>query len=302
MALDDVEQHCAEKDRVSDARHQYTVIAEKSLFDVLREIWQAKFLVLVFVFVALCLAYVFIALSVPHYRAEMVLAPAYSLEFYADERAGHMDAVRSPQYTGKTPNDPFMVFEALYNGPSVASSLMRDDALLERLRDERSFMFSKKYGAWSVQILSQYLSRRVRLEPLSGTLSSLRRMSYSHPDPDVAMSFLKRLHQITDQMIRLRILVQTNDRISYIRGALDEAVNPDHRRSLTDVLMEQERIKMMVSSDQPYAASIVEPAYVLPRTSWPDPFVVYPVFLFVGLLIGYIVAIFFRHRAVQKRG
>jgi len=53
-------------------------------------------------------------------------------------------------------------------------------------------------------------------------------------------------------------------------------------------MMEQERFKMMVSLDQAYAAAIIEPPYVLFRTRWPDKYVFYLMFVFVGLSLGYI--------------
>lgn len=174
----------------------------------------------------------------------------------------------------------------------MASFLAQDKEFLKPLRDDRHFVFSKPRVKWDAQSLSEYLNKRVHLEPLSGS-SSLRRLSYMHPDKKFAAELLTRIHRITDEMIRARILVETNQRIEYLNNSLASTSNPDHKRSLTALLMEQERQKMMVSLDQPYSAYIVEPDFVYSRTYWPDPYAIYPVFVFIWLLLGYFVAVRF---------
>ncbi len=113
-------------------------------------------------------------------------------------------------------------------------------------------------------------------------------MIYLHPDKKFAVNMVKRIHRITDEMIRARILVETNQRIDYLNASLGKTTNPDHKRSLANLLMEQERLKMMVSLDQPYAASIIEPAYSSVRARWPDHYIIYPVFIFIGMLLGFV--------------
>ena len=98
-----------------------------------------------------------------------------------------------------------------------------------------------------------------------------------------------RIHRVSDEIIRRRILYEVNGRVAYLNTALSATVNPDHRRNLTSLLIEQERLKMLVSLDQPYAATIVERPFVSSKPRWPDPYIIYAVFLFVGLLLGFIV-------------
>lgn len=66
-------------------------------------------------------------------------------------------------------------------------------------------------------------------------------------------------------------------------------MNPEHRRALTNLLMEQERVKMLVSIDQSYTATIVEPAANLPKPSWPKPLLILPIFMMIGAVLGFVL-------------
>lgn len=103
------------------------------------------------------------------------------------------------------------------------------------------------------------------------------------------MAFLHRLHNVTDGLIRHGMRKDVNERIAYLNTAISETMNPDHRRAMTDLLMEQERLKMLVSIDQPYAASVVVPAAHSVKPVWPDTVLVYVSFIAVGAFLGFVV-------------
>ncbi len=274
------------------ARPHYTVIAEKTLYDVLGEVWHAKFVMISFALIAVLLAVLFIGISTRYTFAQMIIAPANPIGMVAVSGAAGQSmegTIASGVPVGES-IDAFSVFGAIYSGTTVASFVAQDSEFLAPLRDDRRFVFSKVRLKWDAQSLSEYLSKRVHLEPLSGS-SSLRRLSYMHPNKKFAAELLTRIHRITDEMIRARILVETNQRIEYLNNSLAGTNNPDHKRSLTALLMEQERQKMMVSLDQPYSAAIIEPAFVSSHTHWPDPYAIYPIFVLIGLLMGYFVAV-----------
>ena len=287
----------SEKTKDIDVRpscSHYTVIAEKTLFDVLGDVWRAKYMMVCFALIAALLAFLFIGISQRYTLAQMIIAPANPIGVTVSMGQGIEGTISAGDVLWQGA-DAFTVFGAIYNGTTVASFLAQDKEFLEALHEDHRFVFSKAKTNWDAQSLSEYLTKRVHLEPVSGS-SSLRRLSYMHPDGKFAADLLKRIHRITDEMIRVRILMETNQRIAYLDNALAKTNNPDHKRSLTVLLMEQERQKMMVSPDQPYAASIIEPAYVSSRTHWPDPYLIYPAFVFIGLVIGYIVAVQFRKK------
>lgn len=253
---------------------------EKTLFDVLRDVWKAKLYLVFFGFVSLVLAVVFLKSATPYYKAEMVIAPAHAFAqsaFRAPEGSLHVQ----PEHLGG--DAAFSRFAQIYALPSLASALLEQDGVEAGIQKDRAFAFSGSSLAQG----TEYFKRHVTLEPVSGT--PFRRMVYMHPDPYFATKLLNQIHALADDRIRQSVLRETNERIAYLNAGIGRSMNPEHKRTLAALMMEQERVRMMVSLDQPFAASVIEPAFVSSKPRWPDRFVIFPVFLFVGLLIGFIV-------------
>ncbi|MGB0720329.1 MAG: hypothetical protein ACPGRX_07640, partial [Bdellovibrionales bacterium] len=180
----------------------------------------------------------------------------------------------------------FTRFEAMYAGPSVAALLLRDQRVRDGLADDYAFS-SDGEAEWNAAQLSAYMRGQVWLDPFGET--ALRALQYRHPDPQFAAYFLQQIHRTADQLIRKDIRTGVDERIDYLERAIGKTPNPDHRRAITGLLLEQERVRMMVSMDEPVAAKVIEKAYAAPRPVWPDPYLFYGGFLLLGLLIGYVV-------------
>ena len=264
--------------------HEQDRLLEKSLFDLFRDLRDAKYYIFCGVFVFLVAGGVFLSLAVPFHKAEIILSPAspigqnsFRLSQPSDPRLWQSQSVR---------NYPdFIRFENKYSAPSVARLLIEDKKIPEGLSADKAFTFSSVDVPRDGNVLAEYLSKRVRLEPVGN--SPLRRMTYYHPDPVFAAYLLTRLHLITDMLIRQGIRIETQERIAYLQDALSRTANPDHRRALTDLLMEQERLRMLVSIEQPYAASVVEPSSASVKPEWPDFSLVLVVFSLLGGLFGF---------------
>jgi hypothetical protein len=169
----------------------------------------------------------------------------------------------------------------------VARLLLEDTTIKTGLSHDRPFIFSKDISNLAPEEFSQYLRRKIDNEPVGGT--SMRKLIYLHPNRDFAAYLLRRLHRLTDELIRNTVRSETQDRIAYLQKAIDNTGNPDHKRALTNLLMEQERIKMLVSIDQPYSARVIEPPAAGIKPHWPDKFIIFPGFLFIGLFFGFLV-------------
>lgn len=260
--------------------------------DVMALLWRAKFYLLAFACVCTCLAFAFITVAVPHYRAHMIVGPASHMGQGTAAASMIGEGTISVRAEELQSTAAFIRFEAIYDGVSVASILVKDHTIVQGLREDDAFRFLTSNVDFTPEELSDYLQSRVRLEPVAGT--ALRTLSYMHADPDFAAYMVSRLHSLTDEIIRARILVETQERTRYLDNALARTQNPEHRRSLVTLLMEQERLKMMVSLDQPYAASVIEPAAASSKPRWPDPYVLYPVAVFIGFVLGFAVFSIFR--------
>ncbi|HOO81792.1 MAG TPA: hypothetical protein PK513_04760 [Alphaproteobacteria bacterium] len=255
---------------------------EQTLGEFMREVWSGRVFVFGGLMIGLVLAFVMMSSAVPHFRAEMILAPASPMNMAASpvNYAGGALEQNSEVMS-------FTRFEVSFKGVPPAALLLRDPEITDGLARDKAFSFSRPEQGWSAEKLAEYIARRVEVDPVGET--SLRALRYLHPDKEFAALFLQRLHNITDGLIRHGIRREVNERITYLNKAIAENMNPEHRRALTALLMEQERLKMLVSIDQPYAASIVVPASVSVKARWPDGSLIYSGFAFVGALLGFVV-------------
>ncbi len=267
----------------------------KTLFDILVDFWHARLFILSGLAVGLILAGGFIFTATPYYKSHMLISPASPMNgaemssLLADD---NLFALRYlAQRVGTANSSDFVRFENTYAGTSVAKILLEDPKITEGLSLDQSFIFSHLYPSaqitWRAERLAEYINRRVRLEPVKG--SALRRMTYVHPSKAFGKYFLHNVHRATDGLIRQKIHIETTQRVRYLKEMVRNANNPEHRRALTTLLLEQERLRMLVSIESSYAASVVEPPSSNVKAAWPSRLLVFIGFALVGAFLGFIV-------------
>ncbi len=258
------------------------------LMDMLAAVWRARVAIAFAMFLGGLLAFLFVHFAVAHYRAQIILSPAQGMNLVQNtalDSGGHSDNVAS----GQDAAGIFQQFQVRYKSAAVADLLLRDPQITQGLAQDRDFNFTRSSAqqGWSADRLAEYIADRVRVDGVGE--SALRRFYYYHPDKEFGVLFLQRLHNITDGLIRHNVRVAVNERIVYLNGVLDSTMNPNHRRNITALLMEQERLKMLVSIDQPYAADVVVAASASVHALWPDATLVYAVFLALGAFLGFVL-------------
>jgi hypothetical protein len=259
--------------------------SEPTLGDLMVELWRGRLFVLGGLVVGLVMAAVFVYAALPHYRAAMILSPASPMGALSSGASSEKDSVSG--VSGPSEAAMFTRFEAMYKGVSVAGLLLRNEDVLAGLKRDRGFVFSAVDDEWNAPKLAEYIGQRVVVDPVGET--DLRQFYYEHIDADFAALFVQQIHATTDGLIRYEMRRDVNERIAYLQDAMREVRNPEHRRGLTDLLMEQERLKMLVSINQAYAASLVEPSASLGRVFWPNRALVMVAFSFAGALIGFVI-------------
>lgn len=249
------------------------LMGEMSLLDALRLLWRARVYLATGALAGLAAAALLWFIAVPQYRASLVLAPANPMNGAQFSRLMQDGESFTPlsfllQKVGSLGTPDFIRFEATARGQALATALLDEPVILEGLARDKAFFWDRPLARWTPAQLSEYLERRVDIEPAAS--GALRRLTYSHPDSRFAAFFLNEIRRKTDAAIRQKTRGETLGRIAYLQAELAKVVNPDHRRALTDLLLEQERLNMLVSIDQPYAADIVEDASSSSRPLWPD--------------------------------
>lgn len=257
---------------------------EKTLQEVLHDVVKARTFIIAGALFGAVIALVVGLCSVPQYKAQMIVGPAQPLngaEVSSLLANDNLFALRHlVQRVGSMNDTDFLRFENIYDGPSIAEELLKEKTIRRGMAVARRFKFMAPPEISTSADLAEYLHKNVKLDPVAAT--TLRRLIYSHPDPQFAAYFLKRIHDLSDRHIRNDIKRDTTQRVAYLRKAMEDASNPEHRRALTTLLMEQERLRMLVSIDQPYAAAVIEPPAAKSHPVWPD----YP-FLFSILMLGF---------------
>lgn len=276
----------------SFARTSGFASGEKTIIDVLADLWSARLHILSGAVIGIIAASVFLITAIPHTKTQMLIAPANPLN---DSGGSMLDdknfaALRFiAQRSGVNNSAGFTQFENTYSGTTVARALLANPNTADILRADNSFIFMPRQNPkeWSAEKLASYIDQNVTLEPVGA--SSLRRLQYWHPNPDMGKAFIQMIHAQTDSFIRAAIKAGAQERVQYLSAKMQEAVHPEHRKALTELLLEQERLLMLSSIEQPYAATIIEPPSHHYKAGWPDAKLMVPFFVLIGAFIGFII-------------
>lgn len=255
-----------------------TLDKEISLKELLSQIWQAKSLIIMGASLCFIMGLIAIQLITPQYKASMIVAPAdgYGLGDYSSKiQYDHIASLpfwRPKDQEGASTD--FYRFIYTLRGYAAAEILMKDNNVLN------SINAVVKNKVTTPEELSVYLTKNLQVDPLGAT--PLRKLTYQHPDPEFAAALLRKIHLVADQMIRRDRRQQSQSRIDYLQKSLNKTLNPDHRKIITNLLMQQEHIQMLANLDEAYAAIVVEPASHSPKPTWPNK----PLIMFLSLIIG----------------
>ena len=272
--------------------------SEPTLMDLIRQLWSARFVLLLGAALGCVAASLFLVLSVPHYRVTMLVAPAErtvraDIKSFLPENAGFAAHYREGSMAALDAAD-FTRFEYILRGPSVADSLSRDKPVLDGLSREGKFVFSSAADLNGTDELAHYFRKKIAIEPVGNT--PLRRIVYDHPEPEFAIALLNRLYEQADSLIRRDVAAKAEGRAAYLKDMLEKTGHPDHRRVLTSLLMEQEHLLMMLAMEEPFAAIVAEPPAASVRPWWPRKSLIFTGFAFAGALLGFAL----RHPGTRK--
>jgi hypothetical protein len=263
-------------------------VKEPTLAEMINSVWKARAFILLGLITGWLVAGIIIVTAIPTYRAAMIIAPAdgYALGDYASTVADG-NRLEIPFWRPKDQegvSTDFYRFTYTITAPSVAAILLKDQTVLSGIAKDKRWKGQGK--DWSAEELAEYLEKNLRVEHL-GT-SPLRRISYTHPDTIFAADLLRKIHLVSDQLIRRDRRRQSENRIQYLQDSLHKTINPDHRKGIANLLMQQEHIRMLANLDEPYAAIMVEPPSTKPGPVWPNKSLLLSTFALIGAMLGYL--------------
>lgn len=217
----------------------------------------------------------------------------------------------------------FARFLELLGSAPVASRLIGDPDLLRRLFPER---WDAAAGEWRpppglaagakrlllalagredwVEPDAVEAARRLRDHVSVATVGTgpMRRIAARHAERAFALDLLGRLAAATDAHLRAEAARRSAAQIAYVRAQLVRVTMAEHRRTLTELLAEQERVAMLIEVDLPFAADPIEPPTAARLPDWPEPKVVLPLGLAVGTALGMLLVNLRVWSRVRERG
>ncbi|HEY0837232.1 MAG TPA: hypothetical protein VGE72_25190, partial [Azospirillum sp.] len=201
----------------------------------------------------------------------------------------------------------FARFLELLGSAPVAARLADDPALLRRLFPER---WDAAAGEWRAPVglaagAKRLLlalagredwvepdvvetARRLREHVVVATVGTgpMRRIAVRHAERGFALDLLGRLVAATDAHLRAEAARRSAAQIAYVGAQIARVTKAEHRRILTELLAEQERVAMLIEVDLPFAADPIEPPTAARLPDWPDPRMVLPLGLVIGTALG----------------
>lgn len=273
---------------------------------VWHQLWQSRWQLLGGAVMGLLLAAILILIITPKYTVHMVVGPVS-----ANGPAGMgTPAARVAELRRTSFNEPVSTdtlsdydrYLQLLTSPSTAQILIRNvPDLLQTLFPQR---WDKNKKEWYLPVTAwpEEIIRRARggsawhaptPEDLAAKLKSMlqtriigqttmRELSLRYPDRGFGLTLLYAMHQAADNVLREEAARRSGAISEYLEKQLQTVRMQEHRAVLTELLAAQERIRILVAVDLPYAADVVEPPTAPLEPDTPQP---WPI-LILGALLG----------------
>jgi len=148
------------------------------------------------------------------------------------------------------------------------------------------------YGSWrqpDAARVNEYLDQEISV--IRDRNSPVVTIIMDHRDPEIARQLLAEMHAYVDAALREKELDRTNAYIEYLNTQLAKVSVSEYRQSLHDIIAEQEKRRMVASSNLPFAAEPFGGPTISPRPTSPKPVVILIMACFLGGIFGVLGAL-----------
>ncbi len=259
------------------------VIQEPTLKEIIKDAWKSRIYILVFGVIFFFISVLLVYFMKPFYRAEAIISSSFILNNMEEDKNRAVSMENIVNF-----DDLFISYQQILTGPITAKAVINDRV---RKIAEQDCIFkgcNREFVLWDSQEFSDYISDKVKIEPVA--MTNFRRITYDHPDKDSAVYMISRLHEKANDIIKSRIQKSLEKRIDYLRKSLEGNLYPDNRKAVVNMMMQHEYILMLTKAEEYVAAKYIEPVYVSNKAVWPRKYIFITVFVFIGMLLGYVIA------------
>lgn len=293
-----------------------------SLRQIFTQLYRGWPLVLVSTLITFGLAVGYLKFTTPVYTADMVIAPpTQSSSGRGGSALSGLGALAGLALGGDSggTNASFPRYEKMMMSREVATRLVRDHNVLPLLFSnrwdavhhswkpphgiaERLDAAAKRFFGRSVDTtpdvaeLRRFIAKHLSIQVPTSDMAlsappAIRYVTFKFSDPRVAADILVWLHQETDGVIREAELNRTRQMIDYLNDRLRKTTEVDERASLAQLLLDQERTEMLLTTGLDFSAEVLDMPSVPQEPSYPDIPLTLILGICTGLLLGSLTAI-----------
>ncbi len=287
-----------------------------TVFDYLRIVWKRRWLVVLTAIVVAAAMIAYLNFATYRFSATTKVVAAQSGTGSLSSQLGGLGGLASiasarlPQSSGE---QNFLVFTQDLVSRTAAEGVLRHPDLVHALFDKEWDRTRKMWvepngllkqiltGTKNLLGLKVYAYRppdatRIQdyLERFVGMAEDSRKpvvaLSYANEDPKLAVRLLQTIIDEVDLDVRHRALARARGNIAYLSTQLRTVQLAESRFALASALAEQEKTRMLASSDAPFAGEPVGHIGVSDRPS-PRPLLLLAVAIVGGVFLGMLLAV-----------
>jgi hypothetical protein len=247
----------------------------------------------------------------PTYKATMVVMPE-SGAVQISEAAAQFSSALGINVGGSKGSSTFDRLKVMVGSVSLAETLQERFGLMQTVfatswdseseqwvppdpeAYRRNYQFRDWFGLWipewqepDLETLARFLGGTVSFGNKEGT--QFIEVSVNHRDSEMALFLLSAIYEGADEALRLQDREESRERRRSITRQLAQADLVDARQSLIGLLTGEERRAILLESDLPYAARIIEPAFVSNRPTDLNLVRIVGIPAAVGVLLGFVL-------------
>jgi uncharacterized protein involved in exopolysaccharide biosynthesis len=287
--------------------------------ELLGAAWRRRWLVALITIAAIGLGVLFIMVSPTRYTSRLVVMPTEASQQLSDLLRNAGASAIASSLTSLTGNEQITYFDRFnkqLTAVGTAAALKEHPGLVESLMGLR---WNDQKKIWestsaltpvkaalgldtsvdtSAQAVAEFLRKNLNQE--QDRDSPITTLSLDATDAEVARQALAYLHQYSDDQIKQAIYQQTQSKLEYLQRRLQNVTVNDYRQTLIGLILDQEKILMLIQPNLPFAAEALERPEVLSEPTSPKKARILALAGLIGLALGAFVA--YRLDRGRRRG
>jgi hypothetical protein len=293
-----------------------------SLRQIFTRLYRGWPFVLVSTLVTFGLAVGYLEFTTPVYTADMAIAPpSQSSSGRGGSALSGLGALAGLALGGDSggTNSSFLRYEKMMTSHEVTTRLVRDHNVLqlvfsdrwdathhnwkppygiaERLETVANRVFGRTVDTTpDVAELRRFMAKHLSIVVPAADVAlsappAIRYVTFTFRDPRAAAEMLIWLHQETDGVIREAELNRTRKMIDYLDDRLRKTTEVDERASLAQLLLDQERTAMLLTTGLDFSAEVLDMPGIPQEPSYPQIPLTLILGVVSGLILGSLIAI-----------